>query len=108
MRVRDLDSASRWYADKFGLERQTDGVAGRPEFAKLAFKQDGKSLVLAKTDGLTSDKRLILFTRKIGRMKDVLTARGVKVGAIEQDRQGTTFFEICDPDGNEIEIVQGS
>jgi predicted enzyme related to lactoylglutathione lyase len=38
-------------------------------------------------------------------MRDVLAARGVNVGTIERDRQGTRYFEIRDPEGNEIEVV---
>ena len=35
-----------------------------------------------------------------------MAARGVHVGAIELDRQGTRYFQVRDPEGNEIEVVQ--
>jgi predicted enzyme related to lactoylglutathione lyase len=35
-----------------------------------------------------------------------MPARGAPVGAIERDRQATRYFQIRDPEGNEIEIVQ--
>jgi len=41
-------------------------------------------------------------------MKEVLVARGLQVPPLERDRQGTPFFEVYDPDGNEIEVVQAS
>jgi predicted enzyme related to lactoylglutathione lyase len=50
----------------------------------------------------------IFFTKKIGKMRDVMTARGVAVGSIERDRQGIQYFQIHDPEGNEIEVVQES
>jgi len=91
-----------------GLERQTADLISRPDFAKLAFKQDGHSVVLVTTEALTSERRLILFTRNIEKMKEVLVARGLQEPPIERDRQGTPFFEVYDPDGNEIEVVQAS
>jgi hypothetical protein len=39
-------------------------------------------------------------------MRDVMMARGVNVGSIERDRQGIQYFEIRDPEGNEIEVVE--
>jgi len=108
IRVQAIDSASRWYSAKLGLERQTADLISRPDFAKLAFKQDGHSVVLVTTEALTSERRRILFTRNIEKMKEVLVARGLQVPPIERDRQGTPFFEVYDPDGNEIEVVQAS
>jgi hypothetical protein len=35
-----------------------------------------------------------------------MPTRGVNVGAIEKDRQGTQYFEIHDPEGNSIEVVE--
>lgn len=65
--------------------------------------------VRAEAMGMSSYSKWIkLFTRNIEKMKEVLVARGLQVRPIERDRQGTPFFEICDPDGNEIEVVQAS
>jgi hypothetical protein len=33
-------------------------------------------------------------------------ARGVQVGNVEQDRQGTHYFQVRDPEGNVIEVVE--
>ncbi len=106
IRVADVESAAAWYISKLGLLRSAERQAGRPEMGAFRFKEDGKSIVLAPREALTSDKRLILFTKKIDKMKDVLVARGIEVKSIERDRQGTQYFEFYDPDGNEIEIVQ--
>ena len=48
----------------------------------------------------------MLFTKKIGRIRDVLVARGVEVGPIAQDRQGIHYFQIRDPEGNLIEVIE--
>lgn len=39
-------------------------------------------------------------------MKEVLAERGVDSGPIERDRQGARYFEIHDPEGNLIEVVE--
>jgi hypothetical protein len=51
-------------------------------------------------------KTPILFSKKIGKMKDVLAARSVDVGAIKHDRQGIRYFQIHDPERNVIEVVK--
>jgi predicted enzyme related to lactoylglutathione lyase len=39
-------------------------------------------------------------------MRDALAARGVYAEPIEQDRQGIRYFNIHDPEGNVIEVVE--
>ena len=78
---------------------------GEPDATTYKFREGGKSITLTtKTEG--TDKALILFAKSIRKMKEVLSARGIAVGAIEQDRQGTRYFEIHDPEGNAIEVVE--
>ena len=74
--------------------------------ATYRFKEDGKSITLTTKTNHGTEKALILLTKRIGRIKGVLSARGIDVGPIEQDRQGTRYFEIHDPDGNAIEVVE--
>lgn len=103
--IKDVDGAARWYVEKLGLrklsepEKESDGLA-------LRFKADGNSVVLTTRSGLGSRNTVILFTKKLGKMRDVMAARGVNVGAIEQDRQATRYFQVHDPEGNTIVIVQ--
>jgi hypothetical protein len=47
-----------------------------------------------------------LFSKRIDRIKDVLAAHGIEVGTIEHDRQGIRYFQIHDPEGNVIEVVE--
>jgi hypothetical protein len=47
-----------------------------------------------------------LYTRKIERVRDVLTARGVGVSEVRKDYQGTRYFEIRDIEGNLVEISE--
>lgn len=104
--VRNIDSVSPWYIEKLGLRKLAESDLGEPGVATFRFKEDGNSVVLTTRDGFRTGKTPILFTRKIGKMRDVMMARGVDVGTIERDRQGIQYFEIRDPEGNEIEVVE--
>ena len=104
--VRDIDSVSPWYVDKLGLRKSAQNAGEESGAATYKFKQDGKSITLTTRGTSGADKTLILFTKRIGKMKEVLSARGIDVGPVEEDRQGTRYFEIHDPEGNPIEVVQ--
>jgi len=106
--VKDVNSVSPWYTDKLGLRKSEENLGEESGAAAYKFKEDGKSVVLTTMAGFGTEKTPILFTKKITRMKAVLAARGVDAGPIEQDRQGTLYFEIHDPEGNAIEVVQAS
>jgi predicted enzyme related to lactoylglutathione lyase len=106
--VQDVNSVSPWYTDKLALRKLAGNPGGEPGVAAYKFKEDGKSVVLTTKAGFGTEKTPILLTKKITRMKAVLAARGVAAGPIEQDRQGTRYFEIHDPEGNAIEVVEAS
>ena len=48
----------------------------------------------------------MLFTTNIKKAKDFLNSRGAGLGEIEQDAQGTHYFEIRDPEENVIEVSE--
>ncbi len=104
--VRDIDSVSPWYVEKLGLRKLAAAPPAEPSAAIFRFKADGNSVILTTRSGFQTGKTPILFAKKIGRMRDVMSARGVDVGAIEQDRQGIHYFQIHDPEGNAIEVVE--
>jgi predicted enzyme related to lactoylglutathione lyase len=104
--VRDVDAVSPWYIEKLGLRKLAEPPPVEPSAAIFRFKADGKSVILTTRSGLQNAKRPMLFTKKIARMKDIMSERGVDVGAIEQDRQGTRYFQLHDPEGNAIEVVE--
>lgn len=104
--VRNIEAVSPWYVEKLGLRKLAENEFGESDTATFRFKQDGNSVVLTTRGGFQTGKTPILFTRKIGRIHDVMMARGVNAGMIERDRQGIQYFGIRDPEGNEIEVVQ--
>ncbi|MGB6386376.1 MAG: VOC family protein [Terriglobales bacterium] len=104
--VRDIDAVSPWYVEKLGLLKS---VRTQPEDASSAtfrFKADGRPVVLTTRSGIETTRHPTLFTKKIRRIRDVMSARGIDVGAIEQDRQGFDVFQIHDPEGNAIEVAE--
>jgi hypothetical protein len=106
IRVRNIDSVSPWYMEKLGLNRSTVNNLGSSGGATFRFKEDGNPVVLTGSGALGAGTTPMLFTKKIGKMRGLLAARGVNVGTIERDRQGIQYFEIRDPEGNEIEVVE--
>jgi hypothetical protein len=47
-----------------------------------------------------------LYTSNIKKAKELLSARGVSAGEIQQDAQGTHYFELRDLEGNAIEVTE--
>jgi len=103
--VQHIDAVLPWYVGKLGL-RKLIFDRDEPGIATLRVKEDGNSFVLTTRSGFQTGKTPILFAKKIGRVRDVMAARGVNVGIIERDRQGIRYFQIHDPEGNEIEVVE--
>jgi len=104
--VQDIESVSPWYVEKLGLRKLSENPRGETGIATLRFKEDGNSIVLTTRGDFRTGKTPIFFTKKIGKMREVMVARGVHVGTIQLDRQGTRYFRVRDPEGNEIEVVQ--
>jgi predicted enzyme related to lactoylglutathione lyase len=104
--VRDVDAVSPWYIGKLGLRKSSEAPPTEPSATIFRFKADGNPIILTTSPGFQTGKTPILFTKKIGRMRDVMSARGVDVGKVEQDRQGLHYFQIHDPEGNLIEVVE--
>lgn len=104
--VRDIDAVSPWYVEKLGLRKFAETQPIDPGAKLFRFKADGRPVVLTTRSGIETTRHPTLFTGKIGKVREVLSARGVDVGAIEQDRQGFHCFQIHDPEGNAIEVVE--
>jgi len=105
IRVRDLDSTSSWYAEKLGLEKAVENPWADADTSTYKFKEGGRCITLTTRD-VRTDRNLILFTKKLHKMQRVLFTRGISAGLVKQDRQGTRYFEIRDPEGNTIEVIE--
>jgi catechol 2,3-dioxygenase-like lactoylglutathione lyase family enzyme len=103
--VLDLPAAASWYAEKFGLRQHPTQFDDGQNGIELTLS-DEIYFVLGPRDEPADDETPMLYTSHIEKARDFLIARGVSVGEIQQDRQGTRFFEMRDLEGNVIEITE--
>ncbi len=101
--VRDARSASDWYIDKLGMRKLALSAEGT---VTLKFKAEDKPLILVPRDKYYPRPTPMLYTSKIQKAKEVLSSRGLHAGMIEQDRQGTHYFDVRDSEGNLIEVSE--
>lgn len=106
--VSDIAAAVAWYIEKLGLQKIKAEMNDCPGCVVLGFDKDVYAVTIGPVvpsdaiDELTHS----LFTNHIDKAQKWLSSRGVNVGEIQKDRQGTRFFEIRDPENNVIEITE--
>lgn len=104
--VRDLASATAWYIEKFGL-REIEIEMDNPEGCiALGFGKDEYAFTLGPPGGSSGELTPRLSASNLKKAHALLASRGVSPGEIQQDRQGTHFFNLRDLEGNEIEVCQ--
>jgi hypothetical protein len=102
----DIAALTAWYIDKLGLRKSKVEVDDGEDCVALGFSKDDYALCLGPR-GLPTDESIPrLYSSNLKRAKESLFSRGVNVGEIQQDRQGTSFFEMRDPENNLIEISE--
>lgn len=105
--TRDMAASMAWYSEKLGL-RQIDVEMDNPEGCQtMGFSKEEWAITLVPP-GEESREELMprFYTGKITKAHEVLNSRGVSVGEIQQDAQGTHYFEIQDLEGNKIEVCE--
>ena len=88
--VLDLTAATAWYIEKLGLQKVPVEMDDAEGCVALGFsRKDQTAICLGPrgkpTDGTTGT----LYASNVPKARDVLSSRGVNVGDIQQDRQGT-------------------
>ncbi len=97
--VTDLDAASTWYAEHFGMvevERREEPVPA------VLLERDGTRVGFALTGGDPAQDGAAILVSGIEEMKGELEARGVKVGnwrVEERDGKRLQVFFVVAPDG---------
>ena len=106
--VRDVEAACAWYSEKLGMRKVTIELDDGEGCIALGFDKDGAALVLGPPVDASRIDELshLFFTSNAKKAREFLNSRGVIVGDLEQDEQGTRHFEMRDPDGNVIEISE--
>ena len=104
--VLDPAAASTWYTEKLGLQ-QVISMADEEGCVSLAFsKKDTAAIVLGPRGRAADGTTPMLYASKIQKERARLISRGVTVGPLEKDRQGTHHFVFSDLDGNQIEVSE--
>jgi hypothetical protein len=104
--VLDVTAASLWYIEKLGLQ---EGVSMEDEEGCLSLgfsKKEMTSITVGPRGRATDGNTPMLYASNVEKAREKLASRGVSVGPIEEDRQGTHYFVMRDLDGNQIEITK--
>jgi hypothetical protein len=105
--VMDVAASTSWYVEKLGLQKapvETDDPEG---CVGLGFsKKDQTFITLGPRGRPTDGTTPMLYASNIRKAREVLGSRGVNVGDVQKDRQGTHYFEMRDLEGNVIEVSE--
>src|SRR5580704_11143973 len=106
--VLDVESATSWHIEKLGLQ-EVPAEMGDPEgCVALDFSKKDQTCIAVlgprgkPTDGTTP----MLYASNIKKAREVLSSRGVNVGDVQKDRQGTQYFQMRDMEDNLIEVSE--
>jgi hypothetical protein len=105
--VHDVAAASSWYMEKLGLKRAEVELDEGEGCVTLVFPKEIPAPIILGPSGSPPDGTTrMLYASNIKKAQEWLTSRGVDAGAIEEDRQGTHYFEMKDLEGNVIEVSE--
>jgi hypothetical protein len=100
--LRLLGTSRSWGSKRF-LRKSTTRRCVALDFSK---KDQTCIAVLGPRGKPTDGTTPILYTSNIRKAREVLGFRGVNVGEIQEDRQGTHYFEMRDLEGSVIEVSE--
>jgi catechol 2,3-dioxygenase-like lactoylglutathione lyase family enzyme len=102
--VRDVSKAVAWYQEKLGLRLTSEDFD-----AFLGFSRDdevGLALVAVPAGQTTVniERHPMLFSKKLEACREDFASRGIRVGALQGDSGGNSFFQFQDLEGNVTEV----
>ena len=106
MAVTDVSGAAAWYKEKFGVKAVNVELDDGDDCLALGFDDESCLFVIGPKGKSSGELTARLFTSRLNKARDYLLARGVFVGELQQDAQGTRFFGTRDLEGNPIEISE--
>ena len=111
--VSDMAKAKEFYADKLGLTVVSDyGQDGHNRWVSLALPEGGISITLTTfhENMKPGTTKLYFGTSDIEAARNQLNGRGVEVDEIKDDLfgpgSGVKWFNLDDPDGSQVFLVQ--
>lgn len=106
MPVSDLESATAWYKEKFGVKRVNVELDDAEDCIPLGPSDEECLFVLGPQGRSSGELSARLFTSNVKKAREYLISRGVLVDEVQQDGQGTHFFTARDVEGNVIEVSE--
>jgi len=105
--VLDLSAATAWYIEKLGLQNVPVEMDDGEGCVALGFsKKDETAIYLGPRGKPTDGTTPMLYASNVKKAREVVGSRGVNVGDIQEDRQGTHYFQMRDLEGNLIEVSE--
>jgi catechol 2,3-dioxygenase-like lactoylglutathione lyase family enzyme len=104
--VADIAGATAWYIQKLGLRKVDVELDDGVDCIALGFEKNECAVCLGPPGRSTGELTPMLYSSNLKKAREFLASRGVNVTNIQQDRQGTHYFEMRDPEGNVIEITE--
>ena len=104
--VTDVAAATTWYIQKLGLRKVDVELDEGENCVALGFEKDECAVCVGPAGRPTDELTHMLYSSNLKKAREFLVSRGVNVGEILTDRQGTRFFEMHDLEGNTIEITE--
>ena len=106
MPVSDLDAATAWYKEKFGIKPVNIELDDGEGCLALGFSEEECLFVLGPLGKSSGELTGRLFSSNLKKAREHLLSKGVDTGEMQQDGQGTHFFTARDIEGNAIEISE--
>lgn len=109
----DPAALAAWYREKFDLRTmplpkeslESEELTADAVILGYGTEMAGSGLYLMTSDGCDSmEPPSIFFVSDAKKAHEFLTNKGVSVGPLETDSQGTQCFFFHDPSGNRIEV----
>ena len=104
--VTDIAAATTWYIQKLGLRRVDVELDDRQDCVALGFEKHECAVCLGPPGRPTDELTHMLYSSNLKKARELLISHGVNLGEVQQDRQGTHYFEMRDLEGNVIEITE--
>jgi len=104
--VADIAAATAWYIEKLGLRKVDIELDGGEDCVAVGFSTEDCAVCLGPPGRSSEEFTHSMNASNVKKAREFLIARGVNVSPIQEDRQGTHFFEMRDLEGNVIEISE--
>jgi len=112
--VSDMQKVRAFYTEKFGLKVSTDYRQDEERWwVSLAFPEGGVTLTLTTfhENMKPGTMKMYFATPDVAAAHKELSKQGVKVNPVHDDLfgpgSGVKWFDLGDPDGNQVFVMQG-